>query len=61
MIPGGGGQGDHGPPTFQGRAKNIFVINYKYKGNELVAPPTLKHLLTPMHCSNIFCHDRSWK
>ena len=23
------------PPTFQGRTKNIFVINYTYKGNEL--------------------------
>ena len=27
------------PPTFQGRTKNIFVIKYKHKDNELVAPP----------------------
>ena len=31
--------GGHGPPTFQGHTKDIFVINYTYKGNELVAPP----------------------
>ena len=38
VIP-GGGQGDHGPPTFQGHTKNIFAINYAYKGYEHVAPP----------------------
>ena len=47
-------QGGHGPPTFQGRTKNIFVINYTYKGNELVAPPTLKHLLMPMTWKELF-------
>ena len=36
-----------------GAKKNFFVITYTYKGNKLVPPPTLKHLLTPMSHTDV--------